>query len=505
MKARTQRDKPVTSSPASERADTVSDEHARPAVSDSPRQVVQAQRMSRFSSATSIAGGLPTQLVQGVAGLSGEDLSDVHVHRNSTRPAQMQAEAFAQGRDIHLAPGQDRHLPHEAWHVVQQRQGRVRPTGQVGQQALNDDPRLEREADTMGAKALQMKPAPTRNARAAHAALGPVQRKGGRREVLAQQPSQAEPIFVKVIIAGSGYDRWETHVTAEKKPTAPVDTDGKKEDTQAEEHDTSESIPSNKKWMRHDNENSVEEPTHYRRDKDGGRTAQVSFAGPGASTTKDSGPLGGAQDVGSNSIANLVKHVPQVVEELLVSQFEAFGNETPVVILIKAHSRGAVAASRIARQLAQTIDGASVEVVLVDPVPGPLHEGDDLKIDLSGLKELTLVYSVASGYGVGFDPQAVFGAKRIIISQQSHSVGLAVGFNYNGKIYKGSNLNSLPEGVYADFNKTGENKLPLLRVTTIESAREKFEIAFQASEAKKGDSDRREIVKTVLEEYFSRG
>lgn len=505
MKARAPRDKADTSSPASARADTPPAGPARHAIAGSPRQAVQAQRLGHLRAATSAHGGLPAQLVQGVAGLSGEDLSDVLVHRNSTRPAQLQAEAFAQGRDIHLAPGQDHHLPHEAWHIVQQRQGRVRPTGRVDHQPLNDDPRLEREADTMGAKALQMKPSPTRSARTVRSTPTTVQRKGGRREALAPKGFNDGPIFVKVIIAGSGYDRWETHVTAAKKPTAPVDTDGKKEDTQAEEHDTSETIPSNKKWMRHDNENSVEEPTHYRRDKNGGRTAQVSFAGPGASTTKDSGPLGGAQDVGSNSIANLVKHVPQVVEELLVSQFETFGNETPVVILIKAHSRGAVAASRIARQLAQTIDGASVEVVLVDPVPGPLHEGDDLKIDLSGLKELTLVYSVASGYGVGFDPQAVFGAKRIIISQQSHSVGLAVGFNYNGKIYKGSNLNSLPEGVYADFNKTGENKLPLLPVTTIESAREKFEIAFQASEAKKGDSDRREIVKTVLEEYFSRG
>ncbi|HAP61901.1 MAG TPA: hypothetical protein DCR93_21180, partial [Cytophagales bacterium] len=32
------------------------------------------------------------------------------------------------GTDIHLAPGQQKHLPHEAWHVVQQKQGRVKPT-----------------------------------------------------------------------------------------------------------------------------------------------------------------------------------------------------------------------------------------------------------------------------------------------------------------------------------------------------------------------------------------
>jgi hypothetical protein len=97
---------------------------------------------------------MPQRLTRGIAALSGEDLSDVQVHRNSSRPAQLDAEAYAQGRGIHLAPGQERHLPHEAWHIVQQRQGRVRPTGQVGGQALNDDPHLEREADTMGQRAL---------------------------------------------------------------------------------------------------------------------------------------------------------------------------------------------------------------------------------------------------------------------------------------------------------------------------------------------------------------
>ena len=47
------------------------------------------------------------------------------------RPAQLQAHAFAQGADIHMAPGQEKHLPHEAWHVVQQKQGRVKPTVQM--------------------------------------------------------------------------------------------------------------------------------------------------------------------------------------------------------------------------------------------------------------------------------------------------------------------------------------------------------------------------------------
>ena len=66
----------------------------------------------------------------------------------------MGALACTRGRDIHLGPGQQRHLAHEAWHVVQQMQGRVRPTLQAAGLPVNADQRLEREADRMGARAL---------------------------------------------------------------------------------------------------------------------------------------------------------------------------------------------------------------------------------------------------------------------------------------------------------------------------------------------------------------
>lgn len=99
--------------------------------------------------------GLPPTLRRGIETLSGVSMEGVRVHHDSSAPAQLQAHAFAQGRDIHLAPGQERHLPHEAWHVAQQAQGRVRPTLQLkAGVAVNDDPALEREADHMGARAL---------------------------------------------------------------------------------------------------------------------------------------------------------------------------------------------------------------------------------------------------------------------------------------------------------------------------------------------------------------
>lgn len=96
------------------------------------------------------AGALPPALQAGIERLSGVPVDDVTVHTGSPEPAKVNAHAYAGDGTIHIAPGQERHLAHEAWHVVQQRQGRVRATGSVGGQPLNDDPGLEAEADRMG-------------------------------------------------------------------------------------------------------------------------------------------------------------------------------------------------------------------------------------------------------------------------------------------------------------------------------------------------------------------
>jgi hypothetical protein len=132
-----------------------------------------AAALNRPAPALAAAGGgagdpLPDRLRHGVEALSGLAMDPVRVHYDSPRPAQLRAHAFAQGGDIHLAPGQAHHLPHEAWHVVQQAQGRVKPTAQLkGGVDINDDSGLEREADAMGARALAMTPRPAAEAAAA--------------------------------------------------------------------------------------------------------------------------------------------------------------------------------------------------------------------------------------------------------------------------------------------------------------------------------------------------
>jgi hypothetical protein len=105
------------------------------------------------------SGGLPAPLKAGIEALSGADMSDVQVHHNSSDAGNVNALAYAQGNQIHVARGQEKHLPHEAWHVVQQKLGRVQATGTVpGGRALNDDPALEAEADRMGAQAASHTP-----------------------------------------------------------------------------------------------------------------------------------------------------------------------------------------------------------------------------------------------------------------------------------------------------------------------------------------------------------
>ena len=91
----------------------------------------------------------------------GTDFSSVRGHPDSSKAPEVGALAYTQGTDIHFAPGQfkpdtsagQQLLGHELTHVIQQAEGRVQPTTEVGGMAVNDDLSLEHEADVMGAKA----------------------------------------------------------------------------------------------------------------------------------------------------------------------------------------------------------------------------------------------------------------------------------------------------------------------------------------------------------------
>jgi hypothetical protein len=89
----------------------------------------------------------------------GADFSDVRVHIGQEATS-LGAIAYTWGTNIHFAPGQynphtlqgQKLLGHELWHVVQQKNGRVKnPFG--GGVAVVQDHALEAEADRMGIKA----------------------------------------------------------------------------------------------------------------------------------------------------------------------------------------------------------------------------------------------------------------------------------------------------------------------------------------------------------------
>lgn len=117
-----------------------------------PKILQQSSRAAPaiLTPAASTGRPLPSDLNQAIQRHSGYALNDVRVHYNSTQATQLNAKAYAQTQDIHLGPGQQHHLAHEAWHLVQQAQGRVKPTAQLHNGvAINEQAGLEREADQM--------------------------------------------------------------------------------------------------------------------------------------------------------------------------------------------------------------------------------------------------------------------------------------------------------------------------------------------------------------------
>jgi Domain of unknown function (DUF4157) len=147
------------------------------------------------------ANGLPEPLKTNIEAMSGLSMDDVRVHRNSAEPGGIGALAFTQGAEIHLGSGQERHLPHEAWHVVQQKQGRVPITTHFAGAAGNADSHLEREAETMGDRAEWSRALPTTQRRERLAAQPAIQRYmgvGGHKIVMPER------------IAGSAYNSFLT-------------------------------------------------------------------------------------------------------------------------------------------------------------------------------------------------------------------------------------------------------------------------------------------------------
>jgi hypothetical protein len=89
---------------------------------------------------------MPATLKASVENLSVYSMDDVKVYYNPDMPAQLQVNAYSKGTKTHQAEGQEKHLPHEARHVVRQKQGDLKPAFQVDGKLINDDVSLKNEA-----------------------------------------------------------------------------------------------------------------------------------------------------------------------------------------------------------------------------------------------------------------------------------------------------------------------------------------------------------------------
>jgi hypothetical protein len=230
----------------------------------------------------------------------------------------------------------------------------------------------------------------------------------------------SEKTIIKLVLPGSGDPHWRTRTEEEKGDMHAIPSE-----------------TGQQSWTRIGTGGNVE----------------FTIAGPQA--------LGGLSDTGANSIKNNIALGIELVKEQ-IQELSDWQNPNTLTVLIKAHSRNAVAGSQIAQKLRSICydiygfdDSPEVELVMFDPVPGPWHSGELVETDVGIVDQSTVVYSFSTQYPIGFAPQKITGAKRMIISKQDHGVGTNTSFSYAGKVYKGSNLNSLPAGVFVGVGIIG--------------------------------------------------
>ena len=245
---------------------------------------------------------------------------------------------------------------------------------------------------------------------------------------------------------------------------------------------------------------------HVRKRVEGNKT-RISMAGPIS--------WGGARNAGDYSIENLRQYMQTMAQEYLANVFLSWASEEDyhdVNIIIKGHSRGAVASAQGAMMIKYWVHEnfpwfekyVKFELTQYDPVAGTgsnsginkefdytknetITDGDEKMRALGDSAETTVMYSMHTDHTLFFDPQAVAGAKRVILTPFKHGVGLGdiddskvkekdgereqqhhrPGYTdaKTGNVYRGSGINELPEGVYiVDEQNT------LIRFQTYEEA-----------------------------------
>ena len=120
-----------------------------------PNEMSQAKIIVEASKNAPLRGQLSSELYGEIERLFSIDLSQVVFVRNSAKATQLKARAVTIGQEIHFAPNEWNEenesfitlLAHELAHIYQNKQNRVGATNMLGNQPINDDPRMEAEAD----------------------------------------------------------------------------------------------------------------------------------------------------------------------------------------------------------------------------------------------------------------------------------------------------------------------------------------------------------------------
>lgn len=203
-----------------------------------------------------------------------------------------------------------------------------------------------------------------------------------------------------------------------------------------------------------------------------------------------------------------------------------------VHILMRGHSRGGVSAIEGAMMLKQWVfenysqyeDKVKFEITQMDPVAGlGSNSGLNKEVNLMGKKsvtqngitfrplgnsaETTVMYSLHGNHTIGFTPQCVKGAKRVIFTPMEHRMGLQehevqdgekrkISFTdlKNGHVYRSTSINELGEGVYvADKNNN------LIKLNSMEEVNKVINRMTQNS---KKQTDRYNVVREAAQSWF---
>jgi len=269
------------------------------------------------------------------------------------------------------------------------------------------------------------------------------------------------------------------------------------------------------------------------RKKVSGQKTQYNFSGPLGGIF---GTNQGMRNAGDYSIENLREYLVQSADEWL-SDLARRDNGKPINIYMRGHSRGGVAANEGATMINYLIqtkypqfkDRVKINTLIYDPVPGTgsynkhaslNHTEKNIKLNnnrvgkgLMSEKESkndpVVLYSLHSDHTTFFDPQAVMGARKVILTGRNHSMGLydiAGGKNgeklhksgyisaENGAEYRGSGIHDLKDGLYISDERNA-----LLKLT---NRQESINLLKSLYKGKITQGTRHDTMYNVVHQYF---